>query len=131
MEYLRKVDWDNLGERAQFLFDRTTGATTCKIVISKRGPGSQSPRGVHTHPFDQILYVLSGRLWVEIGGQEFVAEPGTLVIQPSGEAHRNWVPTDSTEHAIFLEFMAPMPAFGETRESSASEFDREQGKWTA
>ena len=85
MEYLRKVDWSTLDDKAQFLLDRSTGATTCKIVISKRKPGSQSPRGVHTHSFDQILYVLSGRLWVEIGGQEYVAEPGTLVVQPAGE----------------------------------------------
>ena len=131
MEYLRKVDWSTLDDKAQFLLDRSTGATTCKIVISKRKPGSQSPRGVHTHTFDQILYVLSGRLWVEIGGQEYVAEPGTLVVQPAGEPHRNWNPDDSSEPAIFLEVMAPLPAFGETRESPTSTVDLESGRWTA
>jgi quercetin dioxygenase-like cupin family protein len=130
VEYLRKVNWDTLGDKAQFLFDRTTGATTCKIVISKRGPGSQSPRGVHTHPFDQILYILSGHLWVEISGQEFIVEPGTLVVQPAGEPHRNWNPPDNDEPAIFLEVMAPMPALGETREGAGSTFDREAGQWT-
>ena len=133
MEHLRKVDFDRLNasptRSSQVLIERATGATTCKIMISRIMPGDGSPRGVHTHTFEQDLYVISGTLHVEIDGKQYEAGPGTLVVQPAGSAHRLSLPKDATGPATYLEFMAPLPAFGETRESKDSYVDPKTNQW--
>jgi mannose-6-phosphate isomerase-like protein (cupin superfamily) len=114
MEYVRKVDFAQLAagtERVvQSLLDRDSGATSCSVNCIKTPPGEGSPAGMHTHVVDQLFYILSGTMSLEIAGQSYVAEPGTLVVFPAGVPHRNW--NGGTEATIHLAVSAPLPEPG-------------------
>ena len=112
MEYLRKVDFARLaasGERvSQPLLDWQSGATSCSVNCIKTPPGDGSPAGMHTHVVDQLFYVMSGTMSLEIDGQAYTAEPGTLVVFPAGIPHRNW--NGGAEPTVHLAFNSPLPS---------------------
>lgn len=113
MEYVRKVDFaaiDRAGpdERvSQALFDHKSGAQTCTINCIKTPAGGGSPAGMHTHDVDQIFYVLSGTMSIEIEGQQHDCGPGSLIVFPAGVPHRNW--NGSGEPTVHLAFNTPLP----------------------
>jgi quercetin dioxygenase-like cupin family protein len=112
LEYLRKVDFARMAaghERVtQALLDHDSGATTCSVNCIKTPPGDGSPAGMHTHVVDQIFYVLSGTMNLEIEGQAYSAGPGTLVVFPAGVPHRNW--NGGAEPTVHLAFNTPLPS---------------------
>ena len=112
MEYLRKVDFARLaasGERVtQPLLDWDSGATSCSVNCIKTPPGEGSPAGMHTHVVDQLFYVMSGTMSLEIDGQAYTADPGTLVVFPAGIPHRNW--NGGAEPTVHLAFNSPLPS---------------------
>jgi len=112
LEYLRKVDFARLtavGERVtQALLDHDSGATTCSVNCIKTPPGDGSPAGMHTHVVDQLFYVLSGTMNLEIEGRAYSAGPGTLVVFPAGVPHRNW--NGGAEPTVHLAFNTPLPS---------------------
>jgi mannose-6-phosphate isomerase-like protein (cupin superfamily) len=114
MNYLRKVDFAELAASqdrvSQPLLDRDSGATSCSVNCIKTPPGEGSPAGMHTHVVDQIFYILSGTMHLEIAGEPHVAGPGTLVVFPAGVPHRNW--NGGEEHTIHLAFNTPLPELG-------------------
>lgn len=112
MEYLRKVDFAALtavdSRVVQSLLDRDSGATTCSVNCIKTPPGDGSPAGMHTHVVDQLFYILSGTMNLEIEGRPYTAGPGTLVVFPAGVPHRNW--NAGAEPTVHLAFNTPLPA---------------------
>jgi len=48
-------------------------------------PGYSSPR--HTHPGEEIIYVLEGTLEYEIDGKRVTAKPGDVLFVPAGTIH--------------------------------------------
>ena len=114
MEYVRKVDFAQLAASndriSQALLDRDSGATSCSVNCIKTPPGEGSPAGMHTHVVDQLFYILSGTMRLEVAGQSHVAGPGTLVVFPAGVPHRNW--NEGTEATIHLAFNSPLPEQG-------------------
>lgn len=115
MEYLRKVDFARLtaaGDRvSQPLLDRDSGATSCSVNCIQTPPGEGSPAGMHIHAVDQLFYILSGTMSLEIAGQPYTAGPGTLVVFPAGIPHRNW--NGGGEATVHLAFNTPLPAADE------------------
>lgn len=113
MEYVRKVDFAAIDESdpdkrfTQSLFDHTSGAKTCTINCIKTPPGGGSPAGMHVHDVDQIFYILSGTMSIEIEGKRYDCPPGTLIIFPTGIQHRNW--NDGGEPTVHLAFNTPLP----------------------
>jgi mannose-6-phosphate isomerase-like protein (cupin superfamily) len=113
MEYVRKVDFaaiDKSGadERVtQILFDHTSGAKTCSITCIKTPAGDGSPAGMHVHAVDQIFYILSGTMSIEIEGKQYGCAPGSLIVLPAGVRHRNW--NGSSEPIVHLAFNTPLP----------------------
>jgi len=112
VEYLRKVDFARLaasGERVtQPLLDWDSGATSCSVNCIKTPPGDGSPAGMHTHVVDQLFYIMSGTMSLEIDGKAYSADPGTLVVFPAGIPHRNW--NGSAEPTVHLAFNSPLPS---------------------
>jgi quercetin dioxygenase-like cupin family protein len=112
--YLRTVDVDALAavgadERfSQKLIDRSSGAQVTSVAYIRTPPGGGSPRGLHTHDWEQIFYILDGTMAIEVDGQRFDAQPGSLVVFPQGVPHRNWNDTDGA--TVHLAFNAPLPA---------------------
>ena len=112
MEYLRKVDLAALaavdGRVVQSLLDHDSGATSCSINCIKTPPGDGSPAGMHTHVVDQLFYILSGTMSLEIAGHAYTAGPGTLVLFPAGVPHRNW--NGGAEATVHLAINTPLPS---------------------
>jgi len=112
MEYVRQVDFasvDKAGPNDRFsqaLFDHKSGAQTCTINYIKTPAGGGSPAGMHTHKVDQIFYILSGTMSLEIEGKEYQAGPGSLVVFPAGVPHRNW--NGGGEPTVHLAFNTPL-----------------------
>jgi len=50
----------------------------------------------HSHPFDQILLILEGRLMLEIDGQTMECDPGSIVHVPANAMHTGWALGDRT-----------------------------------
>jgi quercetin dioxygenase-like cupin family protein len=48
-------------------------------------PGIELP--MHSHPHEQISYVISGRLEFTVGDQTTILEPGMAALIPGGVAH--------------------------------------------
>src|ERR1700716_4486396 len=96
MDYLRQVDQAALksaapGERfSQWLLDQDSGSQHCSINYIKTPAGGGSPAGMHTHVVDQMFYILSGTMSLDIEGTQYEARPGTLVVFQAGVPHRNW-----------------------------------------
>jgi quercetin dioxygenase-like cupin family protein len=113
MDYVRKVDFDTLkstpaSERwSQALLDDASGSKNCSINYIRTPAGSGSPAGLHTHAVDQIFYVLSGVMSIEIEGKTSEVGPGSLIVFPAGVPHRNW--NGGSEETIHLAFNTPLP----------------------
>ena len=113
MEYVRKVDFEAIAksgpdERVTLnLFDHTSGAKTCSIMCIKTPAGGGSPAGMHIHAVDQIFYILSGTMSIEIEGKRYDCSPGSLIIFPAGIRHRNW--NGGSEPTVHLAFNTPLP----------------------
>jgi quercetin dioxygenase-like cupin family protein len=61
---------------------------------------------VHTHERTvEISIVTDGRIGVQLGSDELVAEAGDVVVKPVGIPHAFWNPTD--EPARFVELLTP------------------------
>ena len=111
MDYIRKLDVAALeatdGRFTQMLLGRDSGGSTCEINCIKTPVGDGSPAGLHTHPFDQVFYILEGTMSLEIDGSAHEAGPGTLVVFPEGVPHRNW--NAGTEPTLHLAMNVPLP----------------------
>lgn len=113
MEYVRSIDFAAIEKSGpderltQILFDQTSGAKTCTIFCMKTPVGGGSPKGLHTHDVDQIFYILSGTMSIEIEGKHYDCPPGSLIIFPAGLRHRNW--NSGSEPTVYLAFNTPMP----------------------
>jgi hypothetical protein len=81
MKYVRMVDFaaiDKSGDDerlTQNLFDHTSGAGTFTINCIKTPAGGGSPAGMHVHEVDQIFYILSGTMSIEIEGKQYDCPP--------------------------------------------------------
>jgi mannose-6-phosphate isomerase-like protein (cupin superfamily) len=54
---------------------------------------------------DQLFYILSGTMSLEIEGKRYEAGPGTLVVFPAGVPHRNW--NGGNEATVHLAINSP------------------------
>jgi mannose-6-phosphate isomerase-like protein (cupin superfamily) len=113
MKYLSKVDFKAFDQSApderisQPLLDEKSGATKCSVNCIKTPAGGGSPAGMHVHDVDQVFYIVSGTMSIEVAGEAFEAGPGSLVHFPAGVPHRNW--NAGREPTVHLAFQAPLP----------------------
>ena len=87
MQYVRPVDLNAFPRddfHSEFVADRTSGLDSCICIVTRVPPGKGSPWRPHTHPADQLYYVLRGEMNVRIGAREVVAGPNDLVYIPAG-----------------------------------------------
>jgi quercetin dioxygenase-like cupin family protein len=122
-EYVRTVDQaaiDELGPEGRYsqkLIDANSGGRNAAVGYIRTPPGGGSPRGLHTHEWEQIFYVLEGVMRVEVDGQERDVTAGSLVVFPAHLPHRNWNATD--EITVHLAINAPLPPAKPARPESA------------
>lgn len=97
MEYLRVLDQAQLdstvGRYAHTFIASEPGIRNCAVTYhrSEVGGDESSRAPLHDHPFDQLFFVVSGTMTIEIEGEPlFVAGPNSMVIYPKGVMHRNF-----------------------------------------
>jgi mannose-6-phosphate isomerase-like protein (cupin superfamily) len=124
-DFVRQVDAERFAalgpdERlSQKLLDLTSGAAAATVAYIQTPPGGGSPRGMHTHAVEQLFFVLSGTMRIEIEGVgERTVEPGGLIIFPAGVPHRNW--NDGEQPTVHLAINAPALPPGEQAMTPAS-----------
>jgi quercetin dioxygenase-like cupin family protein len=81
------------------------GITSLDLRCIKTPPQEGSPSGLHTHDQDQVFYVISGTMKLEVNGAEHEAGPSSLVIFPAGVPHRNW--NEGPEPTVHIAINAP------------------------
>lgn len=91
----------------QRLIDAASGSGACTISCIRTPAGGGSPEGRHVHNVDQIFYVMSGVMRIEVDGEEHEVGPGSLVVFPAGVPHRNW--NAGLEATIHLAINTPAP----------------------
>jgi mannose-6-phosphate isomerase-like protein (cupin superfamily) len=105
VEHLRNVDFGAYrhdGYEFQHLYNGESA-----VVIASNVPPSATAPPHHTHPIDQLYYVVRGEMHVQLGSEELIAGPDTLVFIPSGTPHHNWNEGDVDE--FHFEVLAPAP----------------------
>ncbi|MGO9960868.1 MAG: cupin domain-containing protein [Solirubrobacteraceae bacterium] len=105
MKNLRKVDfaaYERRGYEAQYLYN----GESCVVIGSNVPAGAAAPPN-HTHPVDQLYFVVEGEMQLQLGSERFVAGPDTLVFIPAGTPHHNWNEGDVDE--FHFEALAPAP----------------------
>jgi quercetin dioxygenase-like cupin family protein len=111
--YLRQVDvgvLQDLPADARFsqkLIDHSNGGQNASVAYIRTPPGGGSPRGLHTHDWEQIFYILEGTMSIEVEGERMEAGPGSLVVFPAGVPHRNW--NNSAAPTVHLAVNTPLP----------------------
>ncbi len=91
----------------EILAGPTNGLDSAFIVHQRLAPGARNT-GLYSLPVEHTYLVLEGRLTVQIGSDEFVAEPDTLVLVPAGVPHRAWNAGSVPERD--LQAIAPAPS---------------------
>jgi quercetin dioxygenase-like cupin family protein len=59
----------------------------------------------HSHPHEQIVYVISGELRFVVGDEEVIVTAGDMLVVPPGVEH--WAQTLSDEPALDLSIFSP------------------------
>ena len=59
----------------------------------------------HSHPHEQIVYILAGRARFVVGDEEVTVGPGELLVVPPGVEH--WAETVSDEPVVDLSIFSP------------------------
>jgi quercetin dioxygenase-like cupin family protein len=70
----------------------TTGGFSVSLV--KFNPGTKL--SYHTHPAEQILYVVEGKGILATKEKEYVVTPGTVIVISPGEVHMHGATEDSS-----------------------------------
>jgi len=65
----------------------TVGARNVEVVLGIIDPGGQAEPHFHTD-IEQVIYLLEGRVEVEMRGEKEKMEPGDAVYFPPGEKHQ-------------------------------------------
>ena len=106
---IRKVDTSPLAMdvSSEILAGPSNGLDSAFVIYTRMAAGARK-RGLYTLPVDHTYLVLSGKLNVQLGTDEFVAEPQTLVLVPAGVPHQAW--NAGTDPVAELEVVTPTPS---------------------
>jgi quercetin dioxygenase-like cupin family protein len=73
-------------------------------IFADLSPGTRVP--FQTHPTEQLVHMLAGRLRIWIGDEEHVVGPGDVVLIPPDVPHRG--EAVGPENAQYLEVLSPV-----------------------
>jgi quercetin dioxygenase-like cupin family protein len=110
---VRTVDFDAISARSaderftQELIGAASGSESCMVSYIVTPPGGGSPAGLHVHEVDQLFFILSGTMQIEIAGTTETAPAGSLVVFPKGVPHRNW--NAGPRETVHLAINTPTP----------------------
>ena len=92
---------------SEILAGPTNGLDSAYIVYTRMAAGARA-RGLYTLPVEHTYLVLSGKMNVQLGTDQFVAGPETLVLVPAGVPHQAW--NVGSEPMTDFEVITPAPS---------------------
>jgi mannose-6-phosphate isomerase-like protein (cupin superfamily) len=113
MKYIRTVDIDAFKPdefHSQIIGRPEDGVESAVCILTRVPPGKGTTLGLHTHPADQIYYILKGEMNVQLGEEKKRAKPGQMVVIPQGLPHWNW--NEGSQDELHFEFIVPAPPEG-------------------
>lgn len=63
------------------------GETNVSFIFSENTEPGTGPR-LHTHDYDEVQIVRSGKAWFQIGQEELTADEGDILVIPAGTPHK-------------------------------------------
>ncbi|TDR93358.1 cupin domain-containing protein [Enterovirga rhinocerotis] len=78
----------------------------CLVTYNTLAPGME-PKP-HSHPFDQVFMLISGRVTLHVGEQVIECGPGTVVQIPRDVVHWADAPSPEDGIAVNIDVFAPM-----------------------
>lgn len=97
-EMPQEVLWDGKLARTAI---RSDGAI---VAINWHQPNTpRKPR--HSHPFDQLVLIVTGTLMLDLDGEEVLMGPGTALRIPANVPHTGWTVGD--EVVLNIDIFAP------------------------
>ncbi len=82
---------------------RSFSGERATLAFTTLDPGHEP--GPHSHPHEQIVHILAGRVRFVVGDEETIAGPGELIVVPPGVEH--WAQTIGAVPALDLSVFAP------------------------
>jgi quercetin dioxygenase-like cupin family protein len=109
--YVRELDDERLAstpdtERVSQVLVEKTDPYAAEVRYIRTPAGGGSPRGPHTHEWEQMFYILEGTMEIEVTGVHRTVGPGAVVVFPKGVEHRNW--NASTRPTVHLAVNIPV-----------------------
>ena len=92
---------------SEILGGPANGSDAGYLIYTRMPPGAHGP-ALFTLPADHLYLVLSGKMAIQIGTDNFIAGPDTGVMVPAGVPHETWNPETSPE--AHVEVIAPAPS---------------------
>jgi len=81
------------------------------FIIGARIPAGHRRGDRHVHSVDQIFFVVSGSLSLEVAGEEHAVRAGGVVFLPAGTPHSSW--NETSEDEWHIDIMTPAPRRGQ------------------
>ena len=102
---LNKIDWENaVSFSPEPGLTRRVLAQNPKLMLVEHRMTSDWVGARHSHPHDQAVYVISGKLRFSVGDQEaFEAKTGDSFVVRGGVEHQAW----AIEAAVVLDAFTP------------------------
>jgi mannose-6-phosphate isomerase-like protein (cupin superfamily) len=109
MEFIRPFDMEKAYDTGfpEYQAQILSRLESAMMLASHIGPGGCGP-GLHYHQVDQLYYLMTGSMNVQLGHEVHTVQAGSLVFIPAGTAHCNW--NDSTDSETHFEIIVPAPS---------------------
>jgi quercetin dioxygenase-like cupin family protein len=84
---IHKIDWSGIPwkEIRKGVEQKAFSGSAATVALHRLMPGHE-PRP-HSHPHEQIAYIIEGRMMFYIGDEKHEVGPGGLVVIPGGVTH--------------------------------------------
>jgi mannose-6-phosphate isomerase-like protein (cupin superfamily) len=82
----------------------------CPVALVEDSSSDREWVPLHSHPWDELTYVLEGEMEFTVGAETRAGGPGTLISLPRGVAHTLRVP-EGTARFLMLTIGAPSVGF--------------------
>lgn len=84
---MRPVNWDKLEKTIPRKGVQRSVVSGEKVMVVMNEIQPEAPPNLHSHPSEQILYIIKGKAEVGIGEQKWIMGPGDVVVIPSNVPH--------------------------------------------
>ena len=95
------------GSLAALPEDRVTDKISRRQVAGERGMivwwsmKAGAHAAAHSHPHEQIFWILKGKMEFRLGNERRLCGPGDIAVIPSGIEHEAWFPEDTDVIDVF------------------------------